>query len=308
MEVQEAYRRCLLIRRFEETLGKLKQAGRIHGSLHLCSGQEACAVGGCAALLPVDRLVCTYRGHGWVIAKGVPLNELYSELMGRDSPLCGGRGGSAYLSAPKSGVIGENSIVGGGVPIAAGSALRSQRMPDGAVTLCVIGDGALNQGAVHEALNFAAVMKLPLVVFVENNGYAELTPTYDMFPIRELSERAASYGMPSTVVDGNDVNAVEHATKTAVEAARSGGGPWFIEAVTHRLSGHYDLDPQQYRPQGELEQAREAEPLARLARELNDELVVEIENEVQAELEAAVSAAEQDPFPSLEEARSHLYE
>jgi TPP-dependent pyruvate/acetoin dehydrogenase alpha subunit len=303
----EAYRRCLTIRLVEETLKQLKAAGAVQGSLHLCTGQEAIPTAGCAVLRREDRVVCTYRGHGWVIARGVPLADFFAEVMGRDSPLCGGRGGSAYLSAMNHGLIGENSIVGGGLPIAVGSALRSLHMPDGAVTVAVIGDGALNQGAVHEALNFAAVLKLPLVTIVENNGYAELTPTDDMFAVTPLATRSAAYGIPSVIEDGNDVDAMERAIQNATDAARAGAGPQFVEARTHRLSGHYDLDPQSYRPEGELERAQLDEPLARLARTLGAETVERIRQAVDREIAEAVDAAGEVPFPDPEQFRRHLY-
>jgi TPP-dependent pyruvate/acetoin dehydrogenase alpha subunit len=303
----EAYRRCLTIRSFEDATKRLKSAGEIQGSLHLCVGQEAIPTGTCAALGPTDRIMCTYRGHGWMIARGIPLSDLFAELMGRDSTLCGGRGGSAYMSAIGFGMLGENSIVGGGMPIAAGSALRSQQMPDGAVTIAVIGDGALNQGAVHEALNFAAVLKLPLVTIVENNGYAELTPTNAMFPVTPLSARAAAYGMPAHEVDGNDVDAVADTMAKVTGAARGGDGPQFVEAHTHRLSGHYDLDPQTYRPEGELEQAELDEPLARLGRELDTDVTDQMRTAVESEISQAIEDARRVPYPDAEGFRRHLY-
>jgi TPP-dependent pyruvate/acetoin dehydrogenase alpha subunit len=303
----EAFRRCLRIRIVEEALPKLKAAGFIQGSLHLCVGQEAVPVGVCATLCAEDRVVCTYRGHGWVIARGVPLGSFFGELMGRDSDLCGGRGGSAYLSAHAHGVLGENSIVGAGVPIAVGSALRSSRLPDGAITAAVIGDGALNQGAVHEALNFAAVLKLPLLVVVENNGYAELTPTDDMFTVTPLAKRAEAYGMPWSVVDGNDVSSVETLVRDVGSEVRGGSGPYLIEARTHRLTGHYDLDPQSYRPEGELERARDDEPLVRLSRELAPAARDAIHTEVTAEVAAAIDAAKNMPIPEPATARRHVY-
>ena len=307
MEQAEAFRRCYRIRRVEDVLPALKARGAVQGSLHLCTGQEAIPVGACAALAADDRLVCTYRGHGWVLARGVPLVDFFAELMGRDSPLCGGRGGSAYLSAIGAGILGENSIVGGGVPLAAGSALASRHSGDGAVTLVVIGDGALNQGAVHESLNFAAVMTLPLVVIVENNGYAELTPTDAMFTTSPLARRADTYGIPSQTIDGNDVDSVTSAVSQAVANARAGAGPQLVEALTHRLSGHYDLDPQTYRPKGELERAREVEPIARLAAGLAPEQADAIRAEVDREVDAAVERAGGVPLPDPQTARRHLY-
>jgi TPP-dependent pyruvate/acetoin dehydrogenase alpha subunit len=307
VEQAEAFRRCYRIRRVEDVLPALKARGAIQGSLHLCTGQEAIPVGACAALTADDRLVCTYRGHGWFIAQGVPLVDFFAELMGRDSPLCGGRGGSAYLSAIGAGIIGENSIVGGGVPLALGSALASRHSGDGAVTLVAIGDGALNQGAVHESLNFAAVMTVPLVVIVENNGYAELTPTDAMFTTSPLSRRADTYGIPSQTIDGNDVDSVTSQVGQALANARDGAGPQLIETITHRLSGHYDLDPQTYRPEGELDRARLVEPVARLATGLGPERADAIRTEVDREVDAAIQAAGAIPLPDPQTARRHLY-
>ncbi len=307
MDHAEAFRRCLRIRTVEEQLPKLKASGLVQGSLHLCSGQEAIPVATCDQLREQDRVVCTYRGHGWVIAQGVPLADFFGELMGRDSALCGGRGGSAYLSAPAYGLLGENSIVGGGLPIAVGSALRSARLPDDAVTVAVIGDGALNQGAVHEALNFAAVLTLPLIVIVENNGYAELTPTDAMFSVTPLAKRAEAYDIPWQVVDGNDVDAIGAVTQQVVEAVRTGGGPYLIEARTHRLSGHYDLDPQTYRPADELENAMLDEPIARLTSLLPPDVVNGITAEVTEEIDRAIDQAKGSPLPPPDTARRHVY-
>jgi len=303
----DTYLAIATIRRFEERSVELKAQGLIQGSMHLCSGQEAIPVGACAALEARDALTVTYRGHGWAIARGVPLADLFAELMGRDSPLCGGRGGSAYLSSAEHGLLGENSIVGAGMPIAAGAALASSFSGDGAVSLVSIGDGAMNQGSVHEALNFAAVYRLPLVVVLENNVYSELTPIAAMIPTETLVERAPAYGMPGVRVDGNEVAEVEVAVREAVARSRAGGGPSLIEAMTERLVGHYDLDPQHYRPKGELERALEREPLARLGRRLGPETAAELDREAAQRIDAAVAEAERCPFPDPETALVHLY-
>jgi TPP-dependent pyruvate/acetoin dehydrogenase alpha subunit len=275
--------------------------------MHLCSGQEAIPVGACRALEARDALTVTYRGHGWAIARGLPLAQLFAALMGRDSALCGGRGGSAYFSSAEHGFLGENSIVGAGVPIAAGAALAARHDGSGAVSLVSIGDGAMNQGSVHEALNFAAVFKLPLVVVLENNLYSELTPIAGMIPTETLVERAAAYGMPGTRVDGNQPDEVEAATREAVARARSGAGPTLIEALTERLVGHYDLDPQHYRPKGEIEAATEREPLVRLRARLGAERARELDEQARGMIEAAVEQAESVPFPDPVTAREHLY-
>lgn len=301
------YRAIATIRRFEERCLALKAEGRIHGSLHLCSGQEAIPVGACRALEPHDALTVTYRGHGWAIARGIPLSHLFAELMGRDSPLCGGRGGSAYFSSAEHGFLGENSIVGAGVPVAAGAALAARYDGSGAVSLVSIGDGAMNQGSVHEALNFAAVLTLPLVVVLENNRYSELTPIAAMIPTETLVERAAAYGVPGVRVDGNDADDVEAATREAVARARAGARPTLIEALTERLVGHYDLDPQHYRPRGEIEAATEREPLTRLRASIGAERAVELDREVEQLLEAALDEAERVPFPDPSTAAEHVY-
>jgi TPP-dependent pyruvate/acetoin dehydrogenase alpha subunit len=303
----DTYLEIAVIRRFEERCVALKAEGLIEGSMHLCSGQEAIPVGACRALDARDALSVTYRGHGWAIARGLPLADLFAELMGRDSPLCGGRGGSAYFSAPERGFLGENSIVGAGVPIAAGSALAASFDGKGSVTLCSIGEGAMNQGATHEALNMAGVMKLPLVVVIENNLYSELTPAGSMIPTETLAERASMYGMPGSRVDGNDPDEVETAVGTAVERARAGEGPSIVEAMTERLVGHYDLDPQHYRPRGEIERAMEREPLARLRARLGDAQADELDGEAARRIEAAVQSALAIAPPPVETTHEHVY-
>ncbi len=308
MATDEAtYREIAVIRQFEESLPELKAQGKIEGSLHLCCGQEAIPVGACRSLEASDSLVVTYRGHGWAIARGLPLVHLYAELMGRDSPLCGGRGGSAYLSSKEHGLLGENSIVGAGVPIAAGAALASNFDGSGEVALCSIGDGAMNQGAVHEALNFAAVMDLPLVIVIENNVYSELTPIAAMIRTETLAERAPAYGIPSDRVDGNEADEVEAAVRVAVDRARDGGGPSIVEALTERIVGHYDLDPQHYRPRGEIEAAIEREPLTRLRDRIGTERAAELDLEAKRTLAAALSEADSYPLPDLNTAREQLY-
>ena len=291
----ETYRSILTIRRFEERLLSLHQEGLIQGSMHLCSGQEAIPVGACRELRADDALTATYRGHGWAVARGLPLPDLFAEVMGRDSPLCGGRGGSAYLCGAEYGFLGENSIVGGGVPIAVGAGLAAQRDGAGAVSLVSIGDGALNQGAVSEALNFAAVFALPVIVVVENNIYSEMTPIKEMVAIDPLAQRAAGFGIPAVTVDGNDAAVVQAAVAEAVSRARSGGGPSLVEAMTERLVGHYTGDAQQYRPAGEVEDAKTREPLTRLRaaaeqQGLSGEFAT-VEAEVEASIEGAVQEA-----------------
>ena len=305
-QVEATYLKIATIRCFEEQCMTLKAEGQIQGSMHLCNGQEAIPIGVCRVLEDRDSLTVTYRGHGWAIARGIPLAHLFAELMGRASPLCGGRGGSAYLSSARHGFLGENSIVAAGLPIAAGAALAARFSEDGSVALVSVGDGALNEGAAHESLNFAAVMKLPLVVIVENNVYSELTPIQSMIATETLAERAAAYGMSGVRVDGNDPDTVERAADEAVTAARAGNGPSLIEAMTERLVGHYDLDPQHYRPQGDIERAMEREPLARLRQRCGATAAI-LDRRAAELIEEAVAEAETVPFPDPATARDHLY-
>ena len=310
-DLLDTYRDLLRIRQFEDRLLSLHTEGRIQGSMHLCSGQEAIPVGGCRALTERDYLMATYRGHGWAVARGIPLRDLFAELLHRNSPLCGGRGGSPYFSAIQYGFLGENSIVGAGLPIAAGSALAARFDADDSVTLVDVGDGALNQGAAHEAINFAAVYDLPLIILVENNVYSEMTPIRDMVRIDQLSQRAAAYGIPGSTIDGNDADAVEAAVHQAVARARGGDGPSLIEAMTERIVGHYTGDLQHYRPAGEVEEARKHEPIARLratteGRRLGAELD-RVGEEVEDEIEVALQEALTVPPPDPATAKDFVY-
>ncbi|WP_341715831.1 thiamine pyrophosphate-dependent dehydrogenase E1 component subunit alpha [Micromonospora sp. FIMYZ51] len=310
MGLPDDYRAMARIRRFEERLTALKDAGEIPGSIHLCNGQEAIPVGAARTLRDGDHVTATYRGHGWALARGVDMAGLFAEMMGRDSAINGGRAASPYLSDPGRWFLGENSIVGAGVPIATGAALTAQRTGSGAVSVVSIGDGAMNQGNVHEAINLAAVLDLPLVLVVENNVYSEMSRIEDMVRIRQLAERAAGYGIPGRVVDGNDPDAVAEAVGDAVTRAREGSGPSIVEAMTERLVGHYSGDVQHYRPAGEVAAAREREPLARIRAAAAADLTARldaIDAEVAAEVEAAVTAARAVPYPDPATVKEYVY-
>jgi TPP-dependent pyruvate/acetoin dehydrogenase alpha subunit len=310
MDLVTTYRQMLRVRRFEERLLALLKAGELVGSAHLCVGQEAIPVGACSALRPADAVVATYRGHGWAISRGVPLAEMFAEVLGRDSALCGGRGGSAHLMAPAYGFLGENSIVGAGVPMALGAAL-ARKLEEGAeksIAVVSIGDGAMNQGNVHESLNMAAVLELPLLVVVENNGYAEMTPA-DALTAVAAHDRAAAYRMEALVVDGNDPVAVAEWVGRARAAIVETSRPILIEAMTHRLVGHYSGDLQAYRPPGELEAAWRNDPIAGLAGRIGDEAAIAaVQAEVDEELDAALEAARSVPYAPSGGVADHLYE
>jgi TPP-dependent pyruvate/acetoin dehydrogenase alpha subunit len=300
------------IRAFEEEVLDLWRRKEIVGSVHLCNGQEAVAVGACGALRPDDPVFATYRGHGWALSRGVPARALFAELLGRESGTNGGRGGSAYLSAPDQAFYGENSIVGAGAPLAVGAALACDLDGSGRVAVAVFGDGAMNQGSVHEALNFAAARHLPVVFLCENNGYSELTPIADMVGNPRLADRSAGYGMPGYRIDGNDVPAVRGAMGQALELARSGGGPTLLEAVTQRLVGHYIGDAEAYRPPGELDAQRITEPIARLGRDLlalgvSARDLALLEQAARRETRHAADAALLEPRADPSRAREHMY-
>ena len=301
------------IREFETEVARLRADGTIVGSVHLCSGQEAIYTGATAALDPTRDLVFpTYRGHGWALACGAPLDGMFAELMGRESGVNGGRGGSAYLSVPEVGMMGENSIVGAGAPIAAGAALAARFDGSGRVTVAAFGDGAVNQGSVHEAFNFAAVLAIPVVFVVENNHWSELTPITATTASDRLFKRAAAYGMPGVRVDGNDAAAVHHVMTHAVRHAREGRGPTLVEAMTDRIVGHYIGDAQHYRAEGELDRITSAEPIARLIAKLTENGVDRARIDMTvggatAQVLAASKRAQAMPLADPTTALEHLY-
>ncbi len=305
MDRNVLYELMLTIRLFEEQLMALVQSGEISGSVHLCIGEEAVPAGACSALDPGDAVIGTYRGHGWAIARGVPLHELFAEVLGRASGLNGGRGGSPYLMAPRYGFLGENSIVGAGLPMATGAALARKLTGAGTVAVVSIGDGAMNQGAVHESLNMAAVLGLPLLVIVENNGYAEMTPSTALTAV-PAHERAAAYGFPGVSVDGNDPVAVAGAVAAARADVIASRRPALIEAMTQRLVGHYSGDAQAYRPAGELAALRRADPIPRLAAQIGD-AAAEAAARAESDVLRALEKARAVPFPDPADVTAGIY-
>lgn len=311
LEPARARAGLVTIRRFEEACLRLKNDGEIPGSIHLCIGQEAVPVGACSQLDDDDAVTATYRGHGWALARGVDPAQMLAEMMGRESTLSGGRGGSPYFSDRSVNFLGENSIVGAGVPIAVGAALDAKVRRRGCVSLVSIGEGALNQGATHEALNFAGVFGLPLIVVVEDNVYSEMTPWRDLTSVDRLADRIAGYAIPALEVDGNDPWAVAAAVSEARERAVA-SGPSVVIAATQRLVGHYSGDAQLYRPAGEVEALRAVEPLAvfadHAARAGHPPIDVEpIDDEASAAVEEAVVAARTVPEPRPDEVESYVY-
>ncbi|TPQ19200.1 thiamine pyrophosphate-dependent dehydrogenase E1 component subunit alpha [Streptomyces sporangiiformans] len=254
------------IRRFEEAVDELFARGLMHGTMHLSVGQEATATGACLALRPDDLISSTHRGHGHCIAKGADLNRMMAELLAKETGYCAGRGGSMHIADVTTGNLGANGIVAGGIPIAVGAALAQRLRGTDRVAVSFFGDGAANEGACHEAMNMAAIWSLPVVFFCENNRYGMSFSTERAFAVKEISERAAGYGMPGVTIDGNDVDAVYAATRDAVARARSGEGPTFIEAVTYRWKGHSKSDQNLYRTRDEIEEWRARDPISRFER------------------------------------------
>ena len=282
------YRRMLVIRGFEDLVQSLFLAGEVYGTTHLYSGQEAIATGVASMLEERDRVAATYRGHGHALALGVEPQALLDEMLGRSSGVNGGRAGSMNVNALDKGLIGSFGIVGGSIAAATGAALGLKRTTGG-VAVAYFGDGAMNQGYVFECLNFCKVLELPLVLVCENNGYGEYTD-FRSVTAGEIRGRAEVMGVPAETIDGMSVWTVREAAGRAVEHARSGNGPAFLEALTYRFVGHSRSDPGAYRPEGELDRWRERDPITVLGGQLAAEGVEEtrlegIRDEVAAELE-----------------------
>lgn len=275
-DLLEMHKRMLLIRGFEERVAVLYRDGLVPGFVHLSIGQEAAAVGACWPLRSDDVITSTHRGHGHCLAKGLEPLGMFAELMGRAEGTNRGRGGSMHIADPRIGIFGANGIVAAGLPIAVGAATASQIRGGDAVAVAFFGDGAVAQGAFHEALNLAAVWRLPVIFFCENNGYSEFSPT-EAQHATTLERRAAGYAMPFHHVDGNDVVATATTMGNAVDLARSGSGPVIVEASTYRWHGHYEGDPQRYRSAEELASWQERDPLVHHRQRLIDAGISETE-------------------------------
>lgn len=271
------YEKMVEIRFFEEAVFSSLQEGLIHGTTHLCIGQEAVAVGASMATKKGDKFTSTHRGHGHSIAFGASLNKMMAEMYGKETGYCKGKGGSMHIADVESGNLGANGIVGGSIPIAVGSALTSQMKGLDYVTICFFGDGATNEGSFHEALNLAAIWNLPVVFICENNKYGMSTPIDKMVKIERLSSRANAYGFTGVTIDGNDVELVYETVKEAVEQARGGMGPTLIEAKTYRYYGHSKSDKEVYRTKEEVKKEMEHDPIKRVEKKLLYENVVTIE-------------------------------
>jgi acetoin:2,6-dichlorophenolindophenol oxidoreductase subunit alpha len=313
MSLNELYVQLSLVRAFETRVAELYRDGEIPGFVHTSLGQEAVAVGVCSALRDDDYIATTHRGHGHVLAKGADLDGMMAELFAKATGLCGGKGGSMHVADPARGILGANAIVGASMPLATGAGLSSKLRRQDRVSVAFFGDGAVNQGTFHESLNLCAIWNLPVVFVCENNQYSEFTDSRTMTRVPAVAERATAYGVPAATVDGNDVEAVYSAARTAIDGARTGNGPLLLEALTYRWHGHYEGDPQPYKPEAEAIDWRARDPLL-IARtrliergDATDAALDEIAADATARVARSVAAAQAAPPPALEEAFAHVF-
>jgi len=308
----EQLRRMVEIRSIENRIQKLFAEGHVRGSTHLANGQEAVAVGVGRSIDPDDVLTCTYRGHGHALALGVTPAGVIGEICGRTIGCAGGLGGSMHLVEPSVGLLPTAAIIGAGLPIACGAAMAARARNNGRVAVSVFGDGSANIGAFHEALNFAAVQKLPVVFVCENNLYGEYSRIELTTPIEDIAVRAGSYAMPGVIVDGQDVDKVAEAMGEAVARARNGGGPSLLEMKTYRYSGHSRSDPATYRPAGELDAWLKRDPIVLFADRLMSEKTLaadgleQIQSEMNEAIEKVVAEVLESPPPALNELFAHV--
>ena len=309
----ELFRLQFAIRQAEQRAYDLFLQNLVKGTSHLSLGQEAVAAGFAGAMKPNDLSFCTYRGHAHTLARGVPVEKVLGELMQRDNGLMRGKGGSMHLTSAEHGVMGSYAIIGAHLPIACGAAWRAQYKGDDDVSVCFFGDGTTNIGAFHEALNFAAVWKLPVVFVCENNLYMEYTPIRSVTAVEHpAADRASAYGLERIVIDGNDADVVYRSARDAYARARAGKGPSLIECMTYRHSGHSRADPAKYRPPGELEAWLKRDPIPLYRGRLTQfgieaETIAAIETEVNREVDDATEACKAAPMPSADILHTDVY-
>jgi pyruvate dehydrogenase E1 component alpha subunit len=301
----------VFIRRFEAKSGEMYTKGKIHGFLHLYTGQEACAVGAIHTLEARDKVLTHYRDHGHAIARGVDPGRIMAELYGKETGVSGGRGGSMHLYDVEKGFLGGYAIVAAHLPLAVGLGMASNMQKADFVTMCIFGDGSVGEGEFHEALNLGQLWNTPVVWFCENNLYGMGVP-FQQSLSTEIYKLAAAYGMPSEQINGMDVVEVYNATKKAVEHARSGKGPYFLEAMTYRYRGHSMADPELYRVKDEIEEYRKRDAIGLLKSQLmelgwlNDDEWADLEKQVDEEVDETVRFAEQSPEPALDTLFDHI--
>ncbi|BDF59615.1 acetoin:2,6-dichlorophenolindophenol oxidoreductase subunit alpha [Christensenellaceae bacterium] len=309
--LNEIHMKMLLTRKFEEKVAYFFSMGKIHGTTHLYIGEEAVAAGVCSALDLEDLITSTHRGHGHCISKGIDLNGMMAELLGKRTGTCKGKGGSMHIADISRGNLGANGVVGGGQPIAVGAALALRMRKKDNVVVCFFGDGASNTGTFHESLNLAAVWKLPVLFVCENNQYAVSTPVSYSVRAGHISDRAAGYGMPGKTIDGNDAVLVYEETLKAVEQVKK-NGPILLECITYRYMGHSKSDANVYRTREEIDEWKQRDPIMRMEQCMleNGFTAREIEqNKEKAaqEIEDAVAFAEKSEYPDRSEILDYIY-
>lgn len=302
------------IRIFEETVQELFEAGELHGTMHLCIGQEATAVGGAGVLKPSDWIISTHRNHGHCIAKGTDIRSMFAEMLGKKTGTNEGKGGSMHIADLAVGNLGSNGIVGAGFPIAAGAALSAQMQGTNQVVLCYAGDGATNEGSFHEALNLASIWNLPVVYFIENNQYGMSSSIDHMINIDKISDRSKSYGIEGVTIDGNDIGIVAATVTYAAEKARNGGGPTLIEALTYRHKGHSKSDKLIYRSEAECRDWQQHnDPIMRLEKEIiqlglmKTSDIRQMKETIRMDQAELVTSVKLDEEPSLADLWTHVY-
>ena len=306
-------RQMMLIRRFEEKAAEMYARGRIAGFLHLYIGQEAIAAGAIAGINDDDHIVTHYREHGHALARGLEPGRIMAELFGRTTGVSGGKGGSMHLFDVERYFMGGYAIVAGHLPLACGLALANQRLGNGRIVLCIFGDGAVNEGEFHEALNLAAVRKLPVLFLCENNFYGMGTDIRRVSAVIEVYKRAAAYAIPSEQVDGMDVLAMHKATQRVARGIRAGEGPAFLEAITFRFRGHSMADPEFYRNKEETERWRELDPILTFRQKLEGDGVIDeatvqaLQADIEETVNEAVHFAEESPHPTPDALYEHVY-
>lgn len=307
------YETMMTIRAFESKAVELFADNQLPGFVHLYLGEEAVATGVCGSLDVKDFITSTHRGHGHLIAKGGKVDLMMAELFGKATGYCKGKGGSMHIADVALGILGANGIVGAGQPISVGAAFACKYLKNGAVAVCFHGDGASNRGTFHEAMNLASIWKLPVVFVCENNMYGISNCQRDHMVVNDISDRAASYGIPGMTVDGNDVIAVYEAAAEAIDRARRGDGPSIIECKTWRWRGHFEGDPGAYKDPAEQEEWLQKDPIPRFAAKLIElkyatqaELDA-IKAKVDAQIEAAIRFSQESPYPNPEDALTDVY-
>ncbi len=308
------YYKMMKIRRFEETVERYFLDGEIPGFVHLYIGEEAIASGVCTSLTDEDYIASTHRGHGHTISKGADLNQVMAEIFGKKAGSCKGKGGSMHIADFSVGMLGANGVVGGGFNLATGAALAIKMKKGTNVSVAFFGDGSSNRGTFHEALNMASAWKLPVIFVCENNQWASTTPYRTTTAVEDISVRAQGYNMPSKIVDGNDIFAVYEGFKEALEYVKAGNGPFFLEAKTYRIKGHFVGDPEMYRTKEEVNEIYvNNNPITRFEEEvLSEKLMTEeqlkkIREKVEIEIKEALEFALNSEYPDPSEIFDDLY-